>query len=539
MTAHTHIPWAKLCVTVDPALWPAGVTVDSLWQSAHDAANTRMHQLSRQVEAIYAGFDLKALERRMRGERIRVLGITSHYTTFLKHSMRDWLDAFEAMGHETKLVIEQGDHQIPNPIYFGEAIAGFKPDLILMIDHYRAEIAGLPRQIPCVMWVQDNLPNIFSAQAGASQGPRDYCLGFGRLHLRDQCGYPEKRFMPAQVGANEKRFAPRQLSPSEMATFGCDMSFVSHASASATSILGEQINRADPTARKLLLDVFEQMNAVYAAGKAITHASLIGRMIQRSLAQLRFQIDLPSQQSMFDFFNNRINNAMFRHQALNWAAELGINLHIYGRGWEQHPRFSKFAKGVACNQSQLATIYQASKINLQITPFGAVHQRLLDGLAAGGFFLVRHTGGDQVEPIYRKIYDWCQANQISDDDALKQHATPEILKLLDQVTENLGISPFELNGTVMDVLKLAADGGYIRSAASVWPEYDEVCFASGEQLLGRAKHFLSHDADRQRVASSMRQAVIDQLSYTSTSRRLLEFIADDLSRNHVRQELAA
>jgi hypothetical protein len=540
MIENTHIPWAKLCVTVDPALWPTNVSVDSLWQTAHQAANTRMHQLSKQIETMYAGCDVKSIIRRLRGETMRVMGITSHYTTFLKYSMGDWLQAFDAMGHQTLLVKEAADHEVTNPVYFGQAIVDFKPDLILMIDHYRAEIAGLPRQIPCVMWVQDNLPNIFSAKAGSAQGPRDFCLGFGRLQMRDRYGYPEQRFMPAQVGVNEMRFAPQKLTQSDLDIYSCDISFVSHASAPATALLTEQINRADAMGRKLLLDVFEQMRAVYDAGQVIAHASMISQMIEQALEQQKIQIDQPSKQTVFDFFNNRINNAFFRHQALTWAAEGGAKLHIWGRGWEHHPRFAKYAKGVACNHSQLCKIYQASKINLQVTPFGAVHQRLLDGLAAGGFFLIRYTPGDLVEPIYKEIYEWCMANGVEDDDQLRERATPEIQQSLHRVHSLLGVSPFEMWNNFFDVLRLSHDGNYIRSAASVWREYGQVSFATAAQLQERAKHFLTNDAERTRISAAMRRAVIERLSYGSISRRLLEFIADDLQQNQLRkQELAA
>jgi hypothetical protein len=545
MLDNPHVPWAKLCVTIDPALWQPGSggtippSVDSLWQSAHQAANQRMRQLSRQIEAMYAGTEVKAQIRRLRGERLRVMGITSFFTTFLKHSMGDWLEAMAALGHETQMVIEQADHEIANSIYVAEAIVKFRPDLILMIDHYRAEMTGLPQQIPCVMWVQDSLPNIFSAKAGAAQGPRDYCLGFGRLNLRDAFGYPQQRFMPAQVGVNEQRFAPAQLTREQLDAYTCDASFVSHASTPATVLLTEQLNRADPGGRKLLIDIFEQMRSVYDSGRAIAHARLIQQMIERSLLTLRAQLDTPTRQMLFDFFTQRINNALFRHQALTWAADLDINLHLWGRGWESYPRFSRYARGVACNQSQLSAIYQASRINLQITPNGAVHQRLLDGLAANGFFLLRYCPGDVVEQVYRQLFDWCQANGVEHDDDLRRRAEPPVRERLATIKALLGIDPFELSRSFMDVLRLAADGQYIRSASSIWPEYDQISFGSAPKLRERIEFFLQHPELRTQLASSMRRTAISRFSYRTTSQRLLDFIAADLEANLVRQEAAA
>ncbi|WP_428937953.1 glycosyltransferase family protein [Fontivita pretiosa] len=539
MLRDMHIPWAKLCVTIDPTIWPAGTSVDSLWQAAHQHANARMQQLTRQIEAIYAGLDVKTIVRRLRGEPMRIMGITSLYTTFLQHSMNDWLQAMHELGHDTRLIIEQADHEIANPLCFAQAVVDYRPDLILLIDHYRAEMPGLPRAIPCVMWVQDKLPTIFSSQAGAAQGPRDYCLGFGRAALGQQYGYPQSRFMPAQVGVNHRRFAPRQLGPAEIEKYGCDISFVSHASTPATALLSEQLQRADPDARKLLIDVFEQMRGVYDGGQAIPHASHIQTFIDSSLARLRLRLDETSKQSLFDFFNHRINNAMFRHQALQWAADLGLKLHLYGRGWEQHPRFARFARGVACHQTELAAIYQASRINLQITPFGAVHQRLFEGLSAGGFFLIRYCPGDIIERIYQQIYEWCVDNDVTDDATLRAKAPPTVQALLDQVRTVLGVDPFAIHSSFLDLLRLSDDGGYIRSAGSIWPEYDQVCFRSAAELRQRVEQFLNDPHRRATIAHSMRAAVIERFSYTQISRRLLDFIADDLDRNAVVQEVAA
>jgi hypothetical protein len=539
MIANPNLPWSKLCVTVDSAIWPAGVSVDSLWQAAHQAANERMRMLTADVESLYAGLDAKTIARSIRGQHLRVMGITSRFTTFLKHSMADWLEAFDAMGHETRTIIEQADHEVLNPLAFAEEITNFKPDLLLLIDHYRGEITGLPRQIPCVMWVQDQLPNIFSTRAGAAQGPRDYCVGFGRLELRDRCGYPESRFLPAPVGVNQNRFRPRELSKSEMEKYGCDMSFVSHASAPATVLLSEQLRQTDEMGRKLLLDVFEQMRAIYDDGKAIGHASFIRRAINAATLRLRVNLDAPSQQSLFDFFNQKINNALFRHQALTWAADLGINLHLYGRGWEQHPRFRQYARGIACNQNELATIYQASKINLQLTPTGAVHQRLLDGLSAGGFFLMRYCPGDLADRIHQPMWEWCQQRNITSHEQFLEQADDQVTNWLREFAQLMGV---ELTSYAMDIvahLRLSADSGFARSAGSIWPEYDEINFDSPEILAQLANRFLTNDAARREITASMRDVVNRRFTYRAISEQMLEMIADDLAERPMAMGVAA
>src|SRR5262249_7936335 len=181
-------------------------------------------------------------------------------------SMSDWLDAFIGAGHDTFMVMERGDHEITNPLYFAEAVINFKPDLILMIDHFRAEIPGLPRQVPCVMWVQDQLPNIFNEKAGAAQGPFDFCVGYGRMTLPLKYGFPARRFCAARMGVNENRFTNEPVDSATLDQYRCDVSYVSHATETAESIVESQLQKQQPQGKQLLLGTFEQMKAHYAAG---------------------------------------------------------------------------------------------------------------------------------------------------------------------------------------------------------------------------------------------------------------------------------
>src|SRR3954454_20913427 len=159
MTENLHVPMPKLCVTVDQATWPTGTNIDTVTGFALNIANQRIKQLKTKIDAAYANFG--AGRQLNSGEPLRVMGITSRFTTFLQYSMRDWLQAFEALGHETQLLIEPEPAAQFNPLVFADAVARFRPDLIVMIDHYRGEFNGLPANIPWVMWVQDQLPNMF------------------------------------------------------------------------------------------------------------------------------------------------------------------------------------------------------------------------------------------------------------------------------------------------------------------------------------------------------------------------------------------
>jgi hypothetical protein len=231
--------------------------------------------------------------------------------------------------------------------------------------------------------------------------------------------------MEATVGVDEVRFAPVRRESG--GRFACDVSFVSHASTPAVVLMTPQLAKAgSPEVRRLLTEMFDRLRAVYESGGMVYHRLSFGKMLNEASASAGLVLEAQSREEVIDLFSQQINNALFRHQALEWLAETDVDLHLYGKGWENHPRLKRYARGVADNQQQLTAIFQSSRINLQVTPHGAVHQRLFEGLASGGFFLIRHTPGELVENYYKPIWEWSQAQGISTDEELLARATPEV-----------------------------------------------------------------------------------------------------------------
>jgi hypothetical protein len=318
------------------------------------------------------------------------------------------------------------------------------------------------------------------------------------------------------------------LTADEKTKFSCDVSFVSHASMPANVIIQNEIQRlATQESRRLLSGIFERIIAVYDAGGMITEPVTIVGIINQTLIETSTSIPPEQMPSLLDLFTQRINNAFFRHQSLQWVADLGINLHLYGRGWENHPTLGRFARGVADNFGQLSSIYNASKISLHISPHGAGHQRVLEGLAAGGFFLMRYCPGDFLEREYQAIRDWCRAEEISSDAEIKKWAPPQIQSRLKTIGEILQRDPFALEYPFVHALQSSEAAGYIRSAATIWGDDFE-----------KVTHYLKDETDRRRQAELMRQVVIDRFTYVATTRRLLDFLAADQERQALIQAAA-
>ncbi len=544
LRANTACPWPKICVTVDPALWPAGLTIDGLIQESAGFANQRLSKLQGDLRIYADGFSPESIARQYGdGKPLKVLGITSRYTTFLQFSMRDWLDAFARLGHRTELLIEAADHELSNNLVMAETCARFRPDLIVMIDHFRGEMAGLPQGVPMAMWAQDYMPNIYRAEGGAAQGPSDYVLGFAyeKLRLMHEMGYPADRYLTATIGMNPKRFIPRPADDPQLARYACDASIVTHASLPAEQIVQEQIARSGtPEAKRLLSTIFEQFRAVYDAGKTLVAPPAIRRIIDQGFIDSRTQPTPELVQQLMDLFYMRVNNALFRHQSLGWLAEMGIDLRLYGRGWENNPTFKRFARGVADHEGELSLVYQASRINLHVSPLGSLHQRVMEGLASGGFFLLRRGDGDIIGRHYARLWDFCARVGITTDQELRSCSDPEVQETLRQAVEIHQCDPFAEKYTFMQLLRTMHECDYLCSAGYVWgKDYDETSFNSQAELATKVSHFLSKPQERKRLAQSMLKPVLERFTYEKTSTRLLELIAADQARAARKSPIAA
>ncbi len=495
LVTDTGTPWPKISVRVDPTLWSGEPTLDQVLTEAGAQSNEIFRGHQEQFRLSYSGTTAESISAMLSsGLPLKVLGVTSRFTTFLQHSMRDWLAAFSRLGHRTRLFIEDHDHEICNGLGIAAACAEFQPDLVVVIDHYRSELSGIPPQVPTVMWVQDALPNMFRPEAGAAQGPLDYVLGFARMKMLYEYGYPADRYMPAVVGCDERRFVRERLSSEDLAKYKCDVSFVSHASATAETLLKAEIERC-AAAGPLLSRVFEQLRAVYQAGKFITEPTDIRQMIDQALVDTKLSVPGSEIPKLMDIFSQRINNALFRHQTLKWVADSGADLRLYGRGWENHPTLARYARGVADNNSQLSAIYRASLVSLHASPHGAVHQRLMEGLACGGFFMIRRCPGDLLERHFEMIWNWCVSNDISSDSQLRKCTDPEITAELAHTAESLRLDPFTLKPSLLETLQSSAQCGYIRSAAMVWGgDYDAVSFESAGEFAQKLQRFLADGA---------------------------------------------
>ena len=144
---------------------------------------------------------------------------------------------------------------------------------------------------------------------------------------------------------------------------------------------------------------------------------------------------------------------------------------------------------------------------------------------------MRRCLGDRFDQILRDLWQWCVKHEIENDETLLRRADDKVKQSLDELAEIDGRSVIGRGYEFVDELAVTANEGFIRSAGTIWPEFDDVAFNGKEELQRKVRYFLAAPDHRKQLTRSMRQRVLETVTYQATSERMLQFIGNDLSKN--------
>lgn len=462
-----------------------------------------------------------------RGEPLRILAAVSSHTTFLKYSMRDAKQAFESLGHRCRVLTENTSYATIGPLSYHNAIRDFDPDLFFNIDHLRPEFPGIvPPNLPVFTWDQDQLPQVFTEANIKRLSKLDFVAGWSKL----KCiiaGCNPQQLLYARVPTCPAQFSGDALTEKERARYSCDVSFVSHASQTPQAFHEEERSGYKDTNVQRLLDAMFEMTPPLVAQHGVMRNLLALSILDEASRRCGLEVrDATFRDRMTTWYLWRLADRIFRHQALSWVADWararGTSFRIYGNGWDKHPTLSPFAAGPAENGRELLCIYRASAINLQIMPSGFVHQRALDGLSAGGFFLGRKTPADVHGRAYRKLDQRIRELDISTTRELLACPDAEVQQFL---TEALGVWRERIDpddDTALANIGIVAE---LVHPDEVFNDFNDVLFDSAAEFASKADHFLAGAAHRRTKAQEMREVVIKNYGYRPAMDHFLRTMA--------------
>lgn len=535
---HPDIPIPKQVFTTGPRIPDTHPYAVDIVNQAHTARETKTLQSIESVEQQYAGRDITYWTDRFEqalsghGEPLRILGMVSTHTTFLQHSMRDARRAFEKLGHSCEIISEKTSYEVISAITYQNAIRKLNPDLIFVLDHIRPEFGHIiPKNLPILSWDQDQLPHVFVPEKVAGIAPIDFIVGYSKLRCI-QLGCNADQFLQVQMPTCPEQFGGDPLSDQEIEKYTCDVSFVSHASQTPQAFHQEERSQyQDQTVIRLLNTLYEMLPPALFENNG-PHGMLYYTILEKAKQQCGItSINPELNQRLLSWYLWRLGDRIFRHEALQWAADWvqthGRSLRIYGNGWENHPTLSPFAAGPAENGRELVCIYRASKINLQLMPSGFIHQRALDGLSAGGFFLSRITTNDMRGHVLHSLVQRIEELGIHDSQTLLNHDDGDLNSLLH---EFFGKWLSHIDPTVLDTingLKIAAEMNF---PDEVFSQFDKIAFDSSDSFATLADQYIDNHSLRSQITDDMRKTVVERFSYSSIMDRFLRSMADYLRK---------
>lgn len=460
----------------------------------------------------------------------RVLLLTTRFSTVLQHSTRDLAAAFEAAGWATRTPIEPSPYHRHSQRNVLRHLADFQPDLVVQIDHLRHEHRGLfPPELPFVCWIQDDLPNLMNRAAGEAISARDFILTTTQAIYEHDYGYPARQciYMPKATRLPDVKTLAHCESP--------DVVYVSNASATPEAITKQLIDdcASMPGRFELIPAVTTALTNRYARGECCFTPSEIRAMVLEEASRCAAP---PLPGGVADRLALRVfasvNNALYRQQVMEWAARicrrLGLSLGLYGAGWEDHPTLGEFARGTVPYGPELESLTRSAKINLQVVPYMFVHQRWLDGVAAGGFFLIRAHPMDTLAAEVAAFIDSNLDASVGTleeacaalDDA-KRRELESLIERRNAYDDHRGTDPVALYR-----LHCLEGRDYIYQSPAF---LQDVRFADEASLAGCIERF-AHDPQRRRaVQKKQYEYVSAHFTYAAALRRVLPRIRDLLA----------
>lgn len=342
-------------------------------------------------------------ERWRTAASLRLLVTTSRFSTYMWPSAIDLVDVLASLGHDARLLVEPDDHTKQTQLHYTRAMIDFEPDGVVLLNYMRPHLGPVvPPHVPVVTWSQDAMGHYFAGGRLARSGVHDFVVGMLYPELRDRLGVPEERMLPWANPVSPMKFhgAPVDASRERLR---CDVALMTRHSeppaayvrrvydqGGAASTYGkailelerrvpEAMRRAAHEERWLLHELqTECTKALEATGTRTPVASLVEGILQ--------QIALP------------LADLHFRQQAARWAAgacaRRGWRLHLYGKGWEDHPELAEHARGELAHGEELRAAYQLAGVTIHASVRGQNHQRVAEAAMSGGLPIVRRTFED-------------------------------------------------------------------------------------------------------------------------------------------------
>ncbi|MGN7613675.1 glycosyltransferase family protein [Magnetococcales bacterium HHB-1] len=424
---------------------------------------------------------------------LKILVFTSIYTSFLQYCSADLLDGFKDLGCETYLMMENDNRALFSGNTLIQDLYHFKPDMVIMLDHFRWEFPNLPHQIPHITWIQDLLPNIVVEKEGQHLTKNDYIFSFSQKWIRQRDHifhlpiYKDKTIHFLPIGLNTKVYHPLKTVQKDI-----DLLYVSHLITddltfnpirkgelpSAGLITEEEaIEAGDFSPEEITriythaIEVLDQLDYLHIHNTIANTPENKTAFAKQILKKAGVKISTAGIRLFSAPIATRLtwdNTLALKAGLMRYLKRHGIQIHLRGANWEQFPELASSAHGPVKSGAPLNELTNRAKIAIHNSGT-SFHMRALEILGSGTFLLARRP--------------------------LKK-------------TDNTRLSDFFEEGK------------------------DFVMFDDEKELLQKVNYYLKHEEERETIARQGHETAVNHFSYKQIAQRILDTVREDLSKTN-------
>lgn len=365
----------------------------------------------RERDAIRAALDAARAEQLAEHDRLRAtldatgrstsprcfVVATSRYSTFVRHSADDLVEALRSVGAEASLLIEPDPHSKLASVGYLRAFAATGADAVILINYTRASLPSvIPASLPCVTWIQDSMPHLFDERADAALRPGDLVVGHVGDEMAARLAARGVRSLARAVPASERKFAP----PPRPHARACEVAYASHQSEPPGAMRDRLLREAPAgTPRDLLAGALDRVHAFASEPLHALAANAIPAAVEEAAAAIG--VPPPPAAATRDLTLRALvpyAERIFRHTMLEWAAAIcarrGWRFALHGRGWDRHPTLRTHDAGPVEHGDALRDCYARAGVHLHGSIMTSMHQRVFECALAGGLPVCRATFAD-------------------------------------------------------------------------------------------------------------------------------------------------
>lgn len=224
-----------------------------------------------------------------------------------------------------------------------------------------------------------------------------------------------------------------------------------------------------------------------------------------------------------------LNKALYLLHTINWAAkaakQAGGELRVYGAGWETFPQVAPSAKPAPSSRESRSRAMQTATACIHATPGFCLTSGLMQGIADGGFHLLRDHPLNDALPDLAAALVKLAPNARSEREALATMAPEQrenfkrlcdrLLKFIPQV---IGADPVAL-------VRSCARSGILDAKMQPLPHLPETRFGDAEELAAKLTHFHDNRAERLTFVREQQAALQERLGMQAILRRASTLLA--------------